>query len=508
MSYPYQSFRDWFLDEEKLGNVMRIKKPIKCGDYGNIVDIGNDIPGKIPETEMRALARYLHSLPGKPIALIENPVDNRPDMPVVVNPYPNRERVMRGMGVQDKDQLCQKLVDMPSNRIKPVIVPKAKALCKQVTIPEGQIDLRKDIPRVWTEFNQCLWSGCNGTWVTYDPETKTHGLGKTRLGQFEWENANPDTPSPEERVKKLCFATVSRKYRPFQGNAGRYFYDYYRAQNKPMPTAFIYGIPPDVHVTAAMKTIQWPETGDEYEILGGFRGEPVELVESETIPGLMVPARAEWVIEGELLPEDYITPPFGEDVALGMVIGDAHWPMFRVKCITHQEDPWWDATTFSSNGLNGHQGVHIGLAVLAGEIDAIHYLRRLGFQVKDVVQMGGLGWTVVQLAVDGDNKPVDDYGLKAMGALRSSLRMQFGLGATVAVGPDINPYDHEDVLWATVLRGGFMQQVDALVKTPKTQQHVIAMTPKPGLTASGAMVRTDPAEWEREAIERMKSQLG
>jgi hypothetical protein len=46
--YPYKSIREWFADEEKLGNVVRIDTPIKCGDYSNLVDIGfadyNNVP--------------------------------------------------------------------------------------------------------------------------------------------------------------------------------------------------------------------------------------------------------------------------------------------------------------------------------------------------------------------------------------------------------------------------------------------------------------------------------
>lgn len=78
MPYPYKTLREWLVEEEELGNVVRVKTPIKCGDYSNIVDIGNGIPGKQPETEMRALVRYLHTLPGKPIGIIENPINNRP----------------------------------------------------------------------------------------------------------------------------------------------------------------------------------------------------------------------------------------------------------------------------------------------------------------------------------------------------------------------------------------------------------------------------------------------
>ena len=112
MSYPYKSFRDWLKEEENLGTVVRITAPIKCGDYSSIVDIGNSIPGKQPETEVRALARYLHSLPDKPAGILENPVYNRPDVPVVVNPWPSRERVLRGMGLRAKDELCRKIKDL------------------------------------------------------------------------------------------------------------------------------------------------------------------------------------------------------------------------------------------------------------------------------------------------------------------------------------------------------------------------------------------------------------
>jgi len=505
MPYPYRNFRDWFADEEKLGEAIRISQPIKCGDYNNIVDLGKDIPGKIPETEARALARYLHSLPGKPMALVENPVNNRPDIPVVVNPWPTRERVLRGMGFTDKQAFAQKILDLPNQRIKSRVVEKSKADCKQVVITD--VDLRRDISRVWVEFNQCLWSGCNGTWITYDPETGTHGMAKTRVGNFEWENADPTIPSDEDLVKTHGFCTVSRSHRPVQGNAGKWFYERFRARGEPMPCVFVYGLPTDVHVTAAIKSFRWPETGDEYELLGGFRGEPVDVVESETIPGLMVPADAEWVLEGEMLPDDYVTPPFGEDVGMGVMIGDAHWPMFRINCITHRKDPWWSGATFSSNGLNGHLGTHSGLVIAPGEVDAINYLRANGFKIKDVVVLGGITTTIVQLEMDGADKPIEGYGDKVAKTLQGALRLQFGLMGCIVVGPDTNPYDPDDIFWAMVIRGGFMQAIDATQKTPLLEAYVNRMTPKPGMTGDGLLVRTEPVAWEIEAIDRIARKM-
>ncbi|HEY87119.1 MAG TPA: UbiD family decarboxylase [Dehalococcoidia bacterium] len=526
MPYPYKSIREWFSDEEKLGNLVRISTPIKCGDYSNLVDIGfekynknvpdprGEMKGVLPETEVRAVSRYLHSLPRKPIGIIEKPIDNRPDIPVVVNIWPNYERTLRGMGLKDKFELVEKIANLQNNRIKPVTVPKGKAACKQVIIPEDKIDLTKDIPRVWAEFNKLCFTGCNGTIISYDPEIGTHGLTKTRLGFFDWDNGDPNQPFSEEKVKKYGHATMARPGRPGQGNTGRYYFEKYRDKDKPWPTAFVYGIPTDAHVLAAVKSLRWPETGDEYEIIGGFRGEPVELVESETIPGLMVPAYAEWVIEGEFVSEDYRTPVSSEDLLLGFIWGEALWPLFRVKCITHRKDPLWTAATFSSLGHQDHQGVHSGL-LMGVNADVINMLRKMGYKVKDVVTLAQ--WVmVVQLEVDGSDKPHPGYG-EEVGRL-------VGAKYTIVVGPDIDPYNLEEVLWAVGMRAGRSEWRDYPLPppgSPPIPRYGIfnEVTTDMGFLVIDATIpvperfdtfapRTEPPAWENEAIERMKKKLG
>jgi len=264
MPYPHRSIRDWLAEEEKLGNVVHIKAPIKLGDYNNIVDIGNGIPGKQPETWLRATNRYLHSLPGKPIGIVENPVNNRPDIPAVLNLWPDRERTLRGLGCQTKEEFCQKLERLKGSRVKPTIVSKDKAPCKEVIIPENDIDLKKNLPWNWVEFNQMCWPICNGTIIVYDPKTQTHDIGKCRLGSYEWQDANPDTPYPEDKVKRHMFATMV--YGGVQASkAGRFYAENYRKLNKPMPAAYMAGVPTDYHMVAALRrSYWWPETGDEY----------------------------------------------------------------------------------------------------------------------------------------------------------------------------------------------------------------------------------------------------
>ena len=525
MSYPYKTLRQWLSEEEELGNVLRIRTPIKCGDYNNLVDIGFEkynpiddpkglMKGKIPETEMRAVASYLHSLPGKPIGIIENPIDNRPDIPVVVNIWPDNERTLRGMGLKDRSELAQKMADLTKNRIKPVTVSKQEALCKQVIIPEDKVDLTKDIPRIWVEFNKLCFTGCNGTIIAYDPETGIHGLTKDRLGVFDWDNGDPNQPFPEEKLKKYGYATMADPGYPQHGSAGWYYFNKCRAAGKPWPTAYVYGIPTDSHVVAAVKSLRWPETGDEYEILGGFRGEPIEVVESETIPGLMVPANAEWVIEGEFVSEDYKTPMYSEDVTPGFIWGEAPWPLFKVKCITHRREPLWTGATFSSMGHKDHLGVHTGL-LISGPLVARDKLRRMGYKVKDVV--GHVQWLiVVQLEVDGRDKPYPGYGEEVGRAVAAKY--------TIVVGPDIDPYDLEEVFWAVGMRAGRSEWRDYPPPAPGTPPY-----PDYGITKKvtrdlGYLVidatipvperfdtfppRTEPPAWENEAIKRMMKKIG
>jgi len=509
-----------------MGNVLRISTPIKCGDYSNLVDIGFEkynpvddpqgyMKGKIPETEVRAVARYLHTLPQNPIGIIEKPIDNRPDIPVVLNPWPNTEKTLKGMGLKSKFELIEKMDAFDRNRIKPVIVPKDKAPCKENIVTEERIDLRKDIPRVWVEFNKLCFTGCNGTIISYGPEIGTHGLTKTRLAVFDWDNGDPSQPFSEEKVKRCSFATMARPGRPGQGNTGRYYFDNYRAKDKPWPTAFVYGLPTDYHVLAALKSLRWPETGDEYEVLGGLRGEPVELVESETVPGMMVPASAEWVIEGEFISEDYESPMYSEDLGLGWVWGEALWPVFKVKCITHRNNPLWTATTFSSLGHKDHEGVHAGLFWVSTSAGSIYMLRKMGYKVKDVV-LQGMHVMVIQLEVDGHDKPHPGYGEEIARLVPGKY--------TIVVGPDIDPYNLEEVWWAVGMRAGRSQWRDFPPNppgTPPVPDYGLfnKITMDVGSLAIDATIpvperfdtfppRTEPPVWEDEAIERMRKMIG
>lgn len=109
----------------------------------------------------------------------------------------------------------------------------------------------------------------------------------------------------------------------------------YLPKKKTMEVAVAIGVEPISTMCAASPM---PPDVSEVEIVGGIRGEPVELVKCETID-LEVPATAEIVIEGEIRPDDLMDEgPFGEFTGyMGGKRGPR--PVIRVKAVTHRNDP-------------------------------------------------------------------------------------------------------------------------------------------------------------------------
>src|SRR5437879_2392411 len=76
----------------------------------------------------------------------------------------------------------------------------------------------------------------------------------------------------------------------------------------------------------------------EYDYAGGHRGDPFEVIESE-LYGLPLPAHAEIVLEGEMVPGD-VAPegPFGEFTGY-YAGGKSEQPVIRVQRIYHRDEP-------------------------------------------------------------------------------------------------------------------------------------------------------------------------
>ena len=104
-------------------------------------------------------------------------------------------------------------------------------------------------------------------------------------------------------------------------------------RGEPAPIAWVIGAEPAVYCAAVANLAAGV---DEITVAGGLRGAPVELVRAVT-SDLLVPANAEIIIEGEILPGELaVEGPFGESA--GYMSEPAPRPVARITAITHRRD--------------------------------------------------------------------------------------------------------------------------------------------------------------------------
>ncbi|MDI6814375.1 MAG: UbiD family decarboxylase, partial [Desulfitobacteriaceae bacterium] len=107
----------------------------------------------------------------------------------------------------------------------------------------------------------------------------------------------------------------------------------YEEKGEPMPASIVLGGDPACFIAAALN-VPWGMS--EAAIAGGLKGNPVALVRSET-NSLLVPAGAEVVLEGEILPGERLPEgPFPEYVRYAP---SQLRPVFFVRAITHRKNP-------------------------------------------------------------------------------------------------------------------------------------------------------------------------
>ena len=116
---------------------------------------------------------------------------------------------------------------------------------------------------------------------------------------------------------------------------GMILHQKYVPANTPMPMALVIGADPACMATS---TVSFGVGANEVDYAGALNQEPIELVRCET-SDLLVPASAEIVIEGEILP-DRVAPegPFGEYPGF-RTEGIRSGVLCRVKAITFRNSP-------------------------------------------------------------------------------------------------------------------------------------------------------------------------
>ena len=212
----------------------------------------------------------------------------------------------------------------------------------------------------------------------------------------------------------------------------------YAKRKERAPQAIVIGHHPAFELAATYSGLH--ETFSEMHLVGTLLDETIEMVPCETID-LLVPARAEIVIEGWVYPDELED----DGPSPGPMLYCHPWvqpqPRFEVTAITMRRDAIFRnvmVTPFTD---------HQELPRLFHEAILYRRLLDMGANVHDVVfpAFGGAASCVVQMTPKYEGE-VNDVILAVMGAPWLNNKM------VVVVDEDVDPYDAREVYWAIATR--------------------------------------------------------
>ncbi len=220
-----------------------------------------------------------------------------------------------------------------------------------------------------------------------------------------------------------------------------YYYEYER-RDEPMPVALAIGAGPAVEAASRM----WIPVGrSEAAFAGGLQDAPVELVECET-NDLHVPASAEVVVEGWVLPNERLDEgPFGD--YFGYMNGPRRsMPVLEVDAITHRRSPYLPFCVEGS-GVGYSRNSSSTFQTAASGPDATLGLRAAGFDVEMAVPWdftSRIVWVIAtERSYPGTLHELANFIFTTWGMLHIDF--------FVFVDADVNPLDPRAVLEAIAL---------------------------------------------------------
>lgn len=279
-----KSFRDFLDALEGAGELRRLPRPADPRDLSGLASLNDK-------------------------ATLFEAVDGWPGWRAASALLSTRKRLAVALGCAE-DRIAQSFEAAAARAIEPEIA--AAAPCQEVVLEGAEADLTA-LP--WPMMH--VHDGgpyVSGTFVVSKDPEYGRNAGSYRMMYRTPTETGIDLVSPSDM---------------------RFYYQRALDRGEPLPVAVAIGVHPFEMLAASMKA---PIDADEYALAGGLHGAPVQLARCRTVD-LEVPAEAEIVLEGEILPIGWTADegPFGE---FSQISGDVKWnPVFRLRCITHRRDP-------------------------------------------------------------------------------------------------------------------------------------------------------------------------
>lgn len=330
------------------------------------------------------------------------------DIPVLVNVLSTRRRLALALGLPadvNYGVIFKELSKRIKREIEPKLVPTAP--CKEVTLDESELDLRKyPIPTMHEKDAGPYITG--GFIVAKDPETGEQNLSYHRL------------------------LLKGRNRLGIMMEPRHLWHLYKKADEKgePLDIAIVIGYHPVVGIAASTGL---PLGQNEYAFAGSLINHPIQLVKAEN-SDLLIPADAEIVMEGVILPKEReMEGPYGEYTGYYGIPGMR--PIVEVRRITQRKDPIYYSITARS--------AEMGYYFIA---KTVRTFERIKESVPTVKQASFLQTFFYVISV---KKEREGDGRRAMIA---ALAANDSIKVCVAVDDDVNPRNPEEVIWAIATR--------------------------------------------------------
>lgn len=457
----YKDLRDFIKQLEAQGKLVRVTHEVD------------------PNLEMTEICdRTLKA--GGPAILFENPKGF--DTPVLANLFGTPERVAMGMG-EDSVEALREVGELlaflkepePPKGLKDVweklpvfkqvlnMAPKvvSKAACQKFVLEGDDVDLSK-LPI------QTCWPGDAAPLITW-ALVVTKGPNKERqnLGIY--------------RQQVIAKNKVIMRWLAHRGGALDYKDWQEKHPGEKFPVAVALGADPAT-ILAAVTPV--PDSLSEYGFAGLLRGDKTEVVKCIG-SDLQVPASAEFVLEGYLMPgEEADEGPFGDHT--GYYNEVESFPVFTIERITHCKDPIYHSTY---TGRPPDEPAILGVAL--NEV----FVPILKKQFPEIVDFylppEGCSY---RMAVVSMKKQYPGHAKRIMLGVWSFLRQFMYTKFVIVTDDDVNVRDWNDVIWAMTTRMDPARDTTIIENTPI--DYLDFASPVSGLGSKMGMDATN--KWQGE----------
>jgi len=419
-----KDLRDWLTEVENMGELIRISEEV---DW---------------DQEMSAITYMASQEPEAPAILFEkikgSPEGYRALFNVLtsLNKMALNLRLPPGRSILEVIQLFREKMN---KRIEPEIVDSKSAPINENICMGDDIDLFKfPAPKMWP-LDGGRYIGTGDIVITQDPNA-----GWLNLGTY----------------RQMVLSKNEVGFYVSPGHDALLHREGWWKQGKPCEVAAVYGVDP---LLVTVGCLNYPKTLSEYEFAGGVQGRPVEVVKGE-VTDLLIPARAEIVIEGLAYPGNVKEEgPFGEfNGYYGRPAGPT--PVIDVKCVHYRNNPILTGVVMA-NYPACEPGLFHAVAKSARVWDDL-----LAFGVPGIRGVfappgaaNGCGMLVISLEqrYPGHASQVAALAAQCMGSAYFTKWI-------IVVDEDVDPTEMNQVLWAMTTRCSPTDDIDILRNTWST----------------------------------------